>query len=216
MKRTILIGDVHGCRKELELLLAEVCIRPGSDRIIFVGDLINKGPDSAGVMRIFNDLNAEAILGNHEWALIRQARGDWKKGGIHRRMQEEFGADFSSLVDQIEAWPFFIEDDLFTAVHAGLPPGLKPASAPTEALLMMRTWDGKGEDLQNPDNPPWYDLYEDPHPIVFGHWAALRGLRRPNAIGLDTGCAYGGSLTAVSFPDLTFYSVEALETYCPI
>ena len=65
-KRTLVIGDVHGCSRELDDLIEKLEYNPKSDELIFIGDLINKGPDSKGVFERYQSWNAKAILGNHE------------------------------------------------------------------------------------------------------------------------------------------------------
>ena len=101
-------------------------------------------------------------------------------------------------------------------VHAGLVPGLHPDQTAPWDLVTIRTWDGEGEDLKNPDNPPWFDFYEGDDLVVFGHWAALGGISRSNVIGLDTGCVYGGELSCLILPERKFVRVSAERQYAAI
>jgi diadenosine tetraphosphatase ApaH/serine/threonine PP2A family protein phosphatase len=211
--RTLFIGDVHGCSAELEELLDRLQPRPGVDRVIFIGDLINKGPDSAGVWRRYRALGAESVMGNHELRLLEMATGRWPPGGLLARMQQEFGPDFPAFVAELKSWPYLIETPDFLAVHAGFRPDRPPAETPTQELVTLRLWERTGRASLTGDDPPWFEHYHGEKLVVFGHWAALGGIVRPNAIGLDTGCVYGGSLTALELPSRTLVQVKARRAY---
>ena len=224
MARIIFIGDVHGCRLELDALLHQLDPGP-KDRVIFIGDLVNKGPDSMGVMRRFHETKrvcrTEAVLGNHELRLLDDKR-QRRESATTQRMRAEFGPRFKKMLRDIGKFPAFIEKQDWVAVHAGLVPGRAPSDTSAAALCNIRTWDGAGEDLQDRSNPAWFDVHEGGRPVVFGHWAELRGvLDRDHVIGLDTGCVYGGKLTACVFkgrdPEAReIVSVPALKPYCPV
>ena len=207
-KRTIIVGDVHGCYTELVKLIEQVDYRPKRDRLIFIGDLINKGPDSKKVFKLYQQLDAEAILGNHEWYLLEQHAGRKHKWGGYNAMKDEFGKSFTKLIKEITTWPLYIKEDHFTAVHAGKVPGKRYRDSTARELTTIRTW--------GPDDKPWFDFYTGRRRIVFGHWAALGGIETDRVIGLDTGCVYGGSLSALILPDMRFVRVKASDQYCPI
>lgn len=212
--RTIIVGDVHGCSDELDALLDKVAYR-SADRLIFVGDLICKGPDSLGVLRRAWTLNAEMVLGNHEQSFLRACR----RGvfGRHTKaVRLQMGTDVSRWATWIESWPTYIDGGSFWVVHAGVVPGRHPKDMPRRWLTRIRTWDGRGECLDAPDQPAWFEGYHDPRLVVFGHWAQRGLVVRPNAIGLDSGCVYGGELTALILPDRTLVQVPAKKAYCPI
>lgn len=188
--RRIFVGDIQGCREQLEQLLAKVGFAAGRDRLIPVGDLVNKGPDSDGVLDLAMQLNAEPVLGNHDL--------HWLKKG---RCQERHEA-------WLRAQPIVrIFDDLI-AVHAGLHPTWEEAhlgklsSADINYAVNVRYCDASGaqpdSDWPPPGPPfqPWDEFYKGSKRVVFGHWARRRLVQRPNCIGLDTGCVYGGELTA--------------------
>lgn len=214
--RTIIIGDVHGCIRELDDLLGQLDVIPGRDRIIFVGDLINKGPRSVAVLRRFDELRAESILGNHEYNLLRQARHGGRLTGSYRRLKKQLGKAWDRWVAAIADWPAYLRTEEWTVVHAGLVPGRPLETTPPRDLVTIRTWDGKGRTLQDPRNPPWFEFYQDDHLVIFGHWAALGGVVRPNVIGLDTGCVYGNRLSALVLPDRDIVSVPAHRAYVPV
>jgi bis(5'-nucleosyl)-tetraphosphatase (symmetrical) len=199
-ERTIFIGDVHGCFDELMILMDKLSYDSDRDRLIFLGDLINKGPDSAKVLSwVFNE-KAEVILGNHEYFGL-------KKGSLQR------GA-LSSWVEWIRSWPLYIDEDEFLAVHAGVVPDYSLAQTPAEVLTRVRTW-GNGRTHSHDDQrfPPWYELYQGDKLIVFGHWASRGLVQRENVIGLDTGCVYGNQLTAYILETKEIIQVEAKKAY---
>jgi hypothetical protein len=210
--RTLIIGDVHGCLAELKELLGMLRPTPGDD-LVFLGDLINKGPDSAGVWREYRRLGARSIMGNHELRLLEMAEGRWPPGGLLLRMKKEFGQDFDAFIADIKTWPYMIETESFLAVHAGFYPDRPPRETPEQVLCTLRLWEKTGKASLTGDDPPWFEHYHGEKLVVFGHWAALGGVNRPNAIGLDTGCVYGGSLTALELPSRSLISVKARRPY---
>ncbi len=214
--RTLIIGDVHGCIHELDDLLDKLQPDLENDRVIFIGDLINKGPDSRGVIERFHQLGATSILGNHEHRLIEQVEHRGRKSRSFRQLVRSLNGAFLPFVEEVKTWPLFIEEDDVMIVHGGLVPGQHPSETPVDTLVHIRTWDGKGENLQNPKNPPWFDLYTDKRLVVFGHWAALGGIQRDNVIGLDTGCVYGNKLSALILPERKVVTVKARKAYCPV
>ena len=215
--RTIIVGDVHGCIDELNELLERLKIRPKTDRVIFIGDLINKGPASYEVYKRFKELQATSILGNHEFRVLRQVKHRAERDAPYRALKDSFGRKrFKKYLADIQKWPCFIEEDEFLVVHAGIVPDCPPKETDPGILVNIRTWDGVGKDLQNKTNPPWFDGYLGDRLVVFGHWAALGGIVRENVIGLDTGCVYGKELSALVLPDREIISVPAHKIYCPI
>ena len=111
--RKLLVGDVHGCRQELETLLEQARFRPGVDQLWLVGDLINKGPDSQGVVELARRLQAKCVIGNHEYHLIRDARGEDTKRAWVQNFKTTWGANFEPYLREIESWPAYIEDEEF-------------------------------------------------------------------------------------------------------
>ena len=109
--------------------------------------------------------------------------------------------------------PFFIENEDFLVVHAGIVPGEHPSQSAPKALVTIRTWDKIGKELSAPKNPAWFSYYKSPKLVIFGHWASLGLVIRENVIGLDSGCVYGKKLTALVLPDKRIFQVNAEKTY---
>jgi bis(5'-nucleosyl)-tetraphosphatase (symmetrical) len=211
--RTIIVGDVHGCLEELEALLSKVDHRCGKDRLIFVGDLINKGPHSLQVLEKVRSMSAEVVMGNHEWKFLQYLKKNSSPSEGFFQLKRQMGEQLLFWQEWLSRLPAFIEADQFLVVHGGLVPHQHPSETPISILCRIRTWDGEGKDLNNPSNPSWYELYRLPKLVVFGHWAKRGLVIRKNVMGLDTGCVYGNQLTAVVLPEKTLFQVPAKQIY---
>jgi hypothetical protein len=198
--RTIIVGDVHGCPAEVKDLLDRLAFGSG-DRIIFVGDLVNKGPDSSGVLRLVRELGAQAVLGNHEHRLIaaRVARRQGQHGPRLNALQEELVRTFTEEEwTQLESLPLKLDlpEHGVRVVHAGVVPGVPFEELDVLTVTRMRSIrkDGSPSDKWG---TLWGSLYSGPPHVVFGHNARKYPQLHPAATGLDTGCVYGGKLTAL-------------------
>jgi diadenosine tetraphosphatase ApaH/serine/threonine PP2A family protein phosphatase len=179
------------------------------DAIISVGDLITKGPDSRSVMEwAMATPNLRCVLGNHEENLLRR----WN-GGETPEPNSSAGQTFLQLGDSldetmnfIKAWPPYIEEDGFLVVHAGLDP--RKSTLGDQSLLDLTT-------IRIPEgmDVPWYEAYTGEQLVIFGHWSKPEPVIRRNVIGLDTGCVYGGRLTALILPEKRLVSVPAERSY---
>lgn len=220
MRRTIAIGDVHGCIEELKELL-DKCKYSSDDEVIFVGDLVARGPDSKGVLEFVQKIGAQSVLGNHDHALL-----SWKKAVDSREKPPLISRTLFSLTkilhekhwSFLDSLPYFIRVLVHNTiiVHAGLVPGIALENQESHILLNIRSIrpDGTGSDNKW-DGPLWGSLWQGPERVIFGHHAS-RGLQQhPYAIGLDTGCVYGGSLTACILPECQLVSVPAKRAYSP-
>ncbi len=206
--RTIFIGDVHGCRVELEELAA--LLKPDrGDRVIMLGDLINRGPDSAGVVDFVYRSGFECLMGNHEFEYLRH----YKEYAVFKSIREALGKE---LHDWLKARPLYIETDAFLAVHAGLFPGKHPSETPEEIILNIRTVnpsDGFDSDLNNPSDRPWHEYYTGKKPVFYGHWARQGLCIAAPTYGLDSGCVYGRALTAYVLETGEIIQVQAKSVY---
>lgn len=263
------IGDLQGCGAQLDALLPRL---PQSARLIFVGDLINRGPQSLYCLRQVRALcesgRAVAVLGNHDLHLLAVA------AGIRRQHADDTFSDIldapdsAALLDWLRRCPLahFEAGALF--VHAGVLPqwtleqtltlagevqaGLQAGKDPKEflatlygnepalwsdtlrgadrhrcvinALTRLRFVDARGTmnfgvktapALAPKELMPWFDhptRATRSTPVVFGHWSALGFMNRHDVVALDTGCVWGGALTALSWPQRQVIQVSCEAT----
>lgn len=250
------VGDVQGCDAELGALLRALRFSPDRDHLWFVGDLVNRGPDSAGVLRRIRALGAAAtvVLGNHDLHLLAVAFGAAKLRGGDTLDELLGAADRDALLDWLLARPLIHHDPQLrlTLLHAGLPPQWDLATAlrcgrEFEAALardpkrvfdrlygdLPDLWDesltgaerlrftvncltrlryvyhggrlalrakGAPRSSGTRDLLPWFaapGARWSGSRVVFGHWSTLGFFRNAAVTGLDTGCVWGGSLTAL-------------------
>ncbi len=201
MGRTIWVGDVHGCARELKGLLDLVALGP-DDQLVFVGDLVARGPDTAGVLALVRQTRALCVRGNHEQRLLT-ARKAQREGTRPPRLSASHQAVFETLSDEewdfLEALPLSLEfpDHNVRVVHAGVVPGVPFAEQKPEMLLHIRSLSASGEGSDKPAKESWAARYHGSPHIVFGHNAQAGLQLHPAATGLDTGCVYGGRLSAL-------------------
>ena len=249
-----LIGDLQGCCDAFERLLAELDFSPSRDHLHLLGDLVNRGPDSLGVLRRLRNLEGSAtcLLGNHDLHLLAVAAGV-------KRPNRKDTLDAILADEDREGWLAWLRqrkladlDQGWLMVHAGVLPqwdtaktlalaaevedllrspdlpgflqqmygnhparwqddlqGLDRLRAIVNVLTRIRFCAADGTlDLETKDSAeaappgmrPWF---EHPHratasqPIAFGHWSTLGLINRPTLLAIDTGCIWGGALTAV-------------------
>lgn len=214
MSRALFIGDVHGCNDELGALLKEARWTK-DDRLVLVGDLVAKGPDSAGVVARAMELGALAVLGNHDAHLLDVRAGVSKKAH-HVAVAKTLSDAQWTWLDRLPLWLDFAELNVLV-VHGGLVPGLELTQQPRHLLLNMRNLDAEGNGTPRLEaGVPWASRWPGPRHVVFGH-DAVRGLQQhPFATGLDTGCVYGRQLTGLWWPERRLVSVPARRAYQPI
>jgi len=197
MARTVIVGDVHGCTGELEAMLELVRFTAGRDRLVLVGDLIVRGPDPHGTLALARRMGARAARGNHEAKLLAWRHRHDPLGPEHSRVASALSDE---EWEQLEAMPLWIDlpEHGVRVVHAGVVPGQKIEKIPPQALVKMRTLDEDGRWSDEPDaGSLWGKRYDGPPHVVFGHNARPEPQLHEWATGLDTGCVYGGKLTAV-------------------
>jgi bis(5'-nucleosyl)-tetraphosphatase (symmetrical) len=266
------IGDIQGCYAQLRALVERLSFSPDRDQLWFVGDLVNRGPQSLEVLRYVRALgdNAVVVLGNHDLHLLALAHGRQK-----RRSSDTLDAIFDAPDrDAILAWLLARPLAHFDAahgdlmVHAGIVPqwtaamtvelargvsaalardprdffermygdrpdrwsedlrGMERLRFAINALTRMRvcTVDGRIDvKMKGPPDEarlpyrPWFEhetrLSRDVR-VVFGHWSALGLIQAHGVVGLDTGCVWGGSLTAVDLDDAQ--AIPVCESCAPL
>ena len=217
MVRTIFVGDVHGCLHELQDLL-DACAYTAHDRVVVAGDLVAKGPDSAGVLRLFASLRALGVRGNHDHAVLRW-RETVRSGVFPDRVTQHLLVAQKLTNEEwgvLERLPLYlpVPDHNAIVVHGGLVPGLPIEHQDPDMLLNMRTLRRDGTGSRRADEGVlWGSKWPGPELVVFGHHAMAGLQRHPHAIGLDTGCVYGGRLTGYILPDDRLVSVPSRAVY---
>src|SRR5687767_10243159 len=211
--RRIVVGDIHGCYDELMQLLDKVGFQE-NDRLICVGDLITKGPKNREVLNLFmSDKRLSSVIGNHDLALRRRWNGEKIKfKEAQKATHKELKGEKDRYTPFLNALPFTIDLGTHLVVHAGLRPNVEFYSQTTGDLTELRTL---GKHRESHEGTPWYQVYNGDKTVLFGHWPAPEPRRGPNAIGLDTGCVYGYTLTAYIIETDEFVSVPAARAYDP-
>jgi Calcineurin-like phosphoesterase len=223
MGRTVIVGDVHGCTGELEELLEKVRFAE-NDALVFVGDLVARGPDSTGTLALARRLRARVTRGNHEEKLLAWRSVGKPLGPEHERLAKTLSQEDWQMLEAMPLW-LDLQDHGVRVVHAGVIPGLGIEVTPPEAVLKMRTLDDRGRWSDASDEGPlWGERYHGLPHVVFGHNARANPQLHPWATGIDTACVYGGRLTALVLEEgepmargdsarRLLKSVPALRTY---
>lgn len=272
MTTTYAIGDLQGCQTELHALMQRIDATDTNADIIFVGDLVNRGPRSLATLRAIRALGprAKVVLGNHDLHLLAVSQGIRKQHKSDTLTDILAAPDREELLGWLRQQPLALFEQGHLLVHAGVLPQWTAAHTmmlahEVEVVLrsdgwvdFLRTMYGNeparwDDHLQGNDrlrcivnaltrlrfcradgamalasaenasdtpegNLPWYDLPDrktQDVTVVFGHWSA-RGLTlRPNLIGLDSGCVWGGELTAVRLADRTLIQVPCTQHQKP-
>ena len=211
MGRTIVVGDIHGCFDELNDLLDLINLQK-DDRVVAVGDLITKGPKNREVLDLFiSDRRFSSVVGNHDRAIRQKLRGEpMRLTKEQRKTLVELEADCERYAAYLRSLPFTIDLGSHLVVHAGVRPGVSLDQQMASDLTEIRTM---GADPTRRRGVPWYEVYKGPQTILFGHWPTRQPRRATHAIGLDTGCVYGGRLTAFIIDTKEFASVNARDKY---
>jgi bis(5'-nucleosyl)-tetraphosphatase (symmetrical) len=238
-QRTIIYGDIHGCLDELMISLEQLKFDPAQDRLIFAGDLIDRGPDSGGVVNFAK--NHEAVCGNHDDKHIRYHKHALiKRENPHYKnpvnLSEDKRRTHSQLSDDDLQWlgslpkKIYLEKEHILVVHAGVLPFGSPFNQRPDVYMYCRYLHkdtyrmvNLGPDFkQSKDSVLWADVYDGDVNIVYGHnvhnkeypYTTInkKGIK---TWGLDTGCVFGGKLTAmiISNANISFHQTIAKMNY---
>jgi len=208
-ERTLVVGDVHGCSKELRRLVHNV--KPTA--IHLIGDLFTKGPDPAGVWHLIQEYQMQAVLGNHDAWLLKIIDGEVRPKPKHRRVVDIMDSKAPGWIDWLRQLPLYREVQQYILVHAGLHPSGDLSQTTEEMALLMRHWP-----MGKLSGPHWHEVYEGEKGVIFGHDARgglvyTRRNEEPYLIGLDTGCVYGKKLTGYVIETDELYQVSAAQVY---
>ncbi len=269
------IGDIQGCADDFRILLKRLSFKPDKDRLWLCGDLVNRGPDSLGVLRLVRAMgdSVVTVLGNHDLHLLAVAYTDQPLRSSDTLQSILQAPDREDLLQWLRCRPFLHHDPKLNCVlvHAGIPPnwdlelalacarslehaltsnepnqilpelyGNKPAlwhehltgfkrlRYIVNGLTRMRYCNPENGKLvlnqkQAPDSAtheyvPWFNVpwrRNRTTRILFGHWSTLGAVECDNVYGLDTGCVWGGALSARRIDEKTHAISECISVPCP-
>ncbi|MFE5300030.1 polynucleotide kinase-phosphatase [Streptomyces sp. NPDC056632] len=220
-----IIGDIHGCRSELETLLAKLGYvdghHPDGRTAVFVGDLVDRGPDSPGVLRRVMGMvaagDALCVPGNHENKLGRWLHGRkvQETHGLAETIEqlgrepEEFRAEVARFIDGLVSH-YVLDEGKLVVCHAGLPEkyhGRTSGRVRSHALYGETT--GETDEFGLPVRYPWAEDYRGRATVVYGHTPVPNTSWINNTICLDTGAVFGGRMTALRWPERELVDVPA-------
>jgi hypothetical protein len=214
--RIIAIGDIHGCAAEFEALLTKLALER-HDRVILLGDLVNRGPDSARVIALARRYAHRSLLGNHELRLLNYRRtGDptHLKKSDRETLKQLGPADWAYLA----AMPltYRVAGLATVMVHGGFLPGKPWRTQPARVVTRIQVVGPDGEPQRRsdfPEAPHWSEQWNGPPFVIYGHTPCDVIVRRKWTLGIDTACVMGGVLTACVLPGRTLVQVPARERY---
>jgi protein phosphatase len=232
------IGDIHGCRAELATLLTALGYTISSDhegravgahrddrRAIFVGDLVDRGPDTPGVLRLVMGMvaagDAFCVPGNHESKLLRALRGRDVQvtHGLAESLAQlaaepaEFRADVERFLDGLISH-YVLDAGQLVVSHAGLVERYQGrASGRVREFCLYGQTTGETDDYGLPVRYPWAQEYRGAAVVLYGHTPVPAPEWINNTLCLDTGCVFGGRLTALRYPERELVSVPAAKVY---
>ena len=233
------VGDVHGCRTELEELLTELgyalrrdgegravdAEHPAGRRAVFVGDLVDRGPDSPGVLRLVMGMvaagHALCVPGNHEPKLVRALRGRDVQvtHGLERTLAqleaepEEFRRQVEAFCDGLVSH-YVLDGGALVVAHAGLKESLQGrSSGRVRSFALYGDTTGETDEFGLPVRYPWAQEYRGRATVLYGHTPVPTPEWVNNTLCLDTGCVFGGRLTALRYPERELVGVPARQTY---
>jgi protein phosphatase len=230
-----IIGDIHGCHTELVELLTELGYEVGPDglsvrppdgrRAVFLGDLVDRGPATPAVLRLVMAMVVEGtalcIPGNHEVKLLRALNGKnvTTTHGLAQSMEQlaaepdEFSKVVATFIDGLIGH-YVLDEGRLVVAHAGLPENMQGrASGAVRAVALYGDTTGETDDYGLPVRYPWAEDYRGEALVVYGHTPVPDAVWINKTICIDTGCVFGGRLTALRYPERDLVSVPAHEVY---
>ncbi|MFD1415330.1 bis(5'-nucleosyl)-tetraphosphatase PrpE [Oceanobacillus jeddahense] len=235
-----IIGDIHGCLEELLELLEKIHYRqekgeyfhPEGNKIVFIGDLTDRGPNSIAVIKLVYQLVAEQkiayyVPGNHCNKLYRYFLGnqvqekhglettvaEWKK--LNESQKKNIQEKFIALYENAPLYLYF-EDLQLVVAHAGIKENLiGQINSRTKTFVLYGDVTGQTDHQGRPVRRDWAKHYRGEPWIVYGHTPVLEPRQINRTINIDTGCVFGNKLTAFQFPKQTIISVPSKQPFQP-
>ena len=237
-----IIGDVHGCFVELKELLVKLGYKitkhrdkdlnfgytvknPTERKAIFVGDLVDRGPASNEVLRLVMSMvkngQAFSVNGNHDDKLKRKLNGrDVKVAHGLAETLEQLANEPKAFIQDVKKFlrgrisHYVFDDGKLVVAHAGLPEAFHGrASGTVRSFAMYGETTGETDEFGMPVRYLWAKDYEGKAMVVYGHTAVTEAVWLNNTIDVDTGCVFGGKLTALQYPTRKLVSVQAKKIY---
>lgn len=233
-----IIGDVHGCFDELLALLAKLgysvdlkgdgytVTPPEGRKAVFVGDLVNRGPKSPDVLRLVMSMvksgTALCVPGNHDMKLHKKLQG--KNVSVNHGLaetMEQLKHEPQEFIAEVERFlyalvsHYVLDDGKLVVAHAGLKEEMHGrGSGAVRAFCMYGETTGETDEFGLPVRYEWAREYRGKAKVVYGHTPVIEPQWLNRTIDIDTGCVFGGKLTALRYPEEEVVSVEAKEVYC--
>lgn len=233
------IGDIHGCRSELETLLNRLgysvirddegrpvdATHPLGRQVMFVGDLVDRGPDSPGVLRLVmgmvNTGHALCVPGNHENKLVRALRG--AKVQVSHGLEEtltQLAGESAEFRKEVEEFCYglvshlVLDDGRLVVAHAGLKEIYHGrASGRVRSFALYGDSTGETDEFGLPVRYPWANDYRGKAMVLYGHTPTPEPEWVNNTMCMDTGCVFGGNLTALRYPEKEIVQVPAEKVW---
>ena len=214
--RLIVIGDVHGCIRELEKLLKKAKAKK-KDRVLFLGDLINRGPNSKEVIQLARDIKATSLLGNHELRLLQFYHNldSSELRPYDRSTLASLDAKDRKYMASMVLWLEIPPREL-VFVHGGFLPHIPWRTQSASIVTQIQEVDQNGLPRRRNEvssGKPWADLWKQKPFVVYGHTPRARIYKKHYSLGIDTGCVWGGKLTALILPENKIVQVSARKKY---
>ena len=236
-----IIGDIHGCFAETHALLVQMGYEieerdengvlrytvtpPPGRKAVFVGDLVDRGPNSLSVLRLAMDMVEErtaiCVPGNHEVKLQRKLSGKNVKmtHGLAETIAQ-FEGQLPEFIERVQSFiaslisHYVLDDGKLVVAHAGMKESFQGrASGKVRSFALYGETTGEADEYGLPIRYDWASEYRGKAKVVYGHTPVLEAEWLNNTICIDTGCAFGGKLTALRYPELEIVQVSAAKTY---
>ncbi|MCM1507800.1 MAG: polynucleotide kinase-phosphatase [Ruminococcus flavefaciens] len=229
-----IIGDIHGCYGELKELLSKlgyvenengIPVHPDGRKAVFLGDFCDRGYNNAGVLKLVMSMikngNALSVVGNHEVKLLKYLNGKNVNltHGLDRTVEEiekeppEFKAELKNFIDGLISH-YVLDDGKLAVSHAGIKEEyMGRGSGRVREFCIYGDTTGETDELGLPVRLNWSADYRGRATVVYGHTPCAEVVSVNNTYCIDTGCVFGGKLTAMRYPEKELVSVEAYEQY---
>jgi protein phosphatase len=234
-----IIGDVHGCHEELVQLLRNLgylvedgpeprLVPPHGRKAVFLGDLVDRGPAAPAVLRLVMAMveagHALCVPGNHEAKLLRALMGGTVKPthGLAETLAQleaeppEFTRKAATFIDGLVSH-YVLDGGRLVVAHAGMKEAMQNrASGAVRAFALFGETSGESDEFGLPVRHDWARDYRGTAAVVYGHTPVAEARWVNRTICIDTGCVFGGRLTALRWPERELFSVPVAQTYCEL